>query len=344
MSTLRATDRRWIGLLAALAVLSVCVLAGRAEEAPVLARSRIIITGGGIAFSPRTRSSRATPPRSSKPCSGSGPERQQQRRAGRPGGRVSSRCDSRRRAGGSVARDGGDAHDSSRRPFEIQPLAIAGLHYLRGIRLVSGGTTLLAANPDTVTLEVINQILVSQVTSRALTADEIRDRGIVIDQTNYKVVSFSAAFGFQDRKVNIDFPMILPTRSDTALAPAAPPLQLPTLQPTATPIPSIDLPRLVEAFQTANVSVGGLLLRVEDEDVERAFSIPALSGVIVIPGNIAYLNQFFSILTLVSNAAPGYSNLTAHDVRAEIVLPAGTDTVPGSADDPLRMARLVRRG
>src|SRR6185503_4258124 len=67
-------------------------------------------------------------------------------------------------------------------PFKIQPLAIAGLHYLRGIRLVSGGTTLLAANPDTVTLEVINQILVSQVTSRALTADEIRDRGIVIDQ------------------------------------------------------------------------------------------------------------------------------------------------------------------
>ena len=83
-----------------------------------------------------------------------------------------------------------------------------------------------------------------------------------------------------------------------------------------------------------------MLLKVEDEDIERAFSVPALSGVIVIPGNIAYLNQFFSVLTLVSNAAPGYSNLTAHDVKAEISLPAGADGVAGSGDDPLRMARL----
>ena len=70
--------------------------------------------------------------------------------------------------------------------FRIQPLAIAGLHFLRNIRLVSGGATLLSAQPDAVTIEVIDRILVSQVTSRALSADEIRDRGIVIDQTTIR--------------------------------------------------------------------------------------------------------------------------------------------------------------
>ena len=117
-------------------------------------------------------------------------------------------------------------------------------------------------------------------------------------------------------------------------------MQLPGLQPASVPGPSVDLPRLMEAFQTTNVSISGLLLRIDDEAIERTYQIPPLSGVIVIPGNIAYLNQFFSVMTLVSNAAPGYSNLTVHDVRAEIGLPPGTDTVAGSGDDPLRMARL----
>src|SRR5206468_2284620 len=55
--------------------------------------------------------------------------------------------------------------------------------------------------------------------------------------------------------------------------------------------------------------------------------------------NIAYLNQFFSALVMVSNVAPGTSSLVVHDVTAEIVLPTGTDTVADTGDDPLRMAR-----
>lgn len=329
-------------IFAALVCAATVAVSAQQAPDPVLARSRIIITGGGISVSPAHQ----VVPRN-----------------------VATIVESVLAVPGEEGTNGGsEAHDPAAAfpadailvaeligpslgsavtlttragaPFRIQPLAIPGLHFLRDIRLVSGGTTLLTAHPDTVTLEVIDRVLVSQVTSRALSADEIRDRGIVVDQTNYQIINFSAAFGFQDRAVNIDFPMIVPARGSADLAPAAPPLQLPNLQPSVTPAPAIELPKLVEAFQTANVSVGGLLLKVEDEEIERAFDIPALSGVIVIPGNIAYLNQFFSILTLVSNAAPGHSTLTAHDVTAEITLPAGSDTVPGSGDDPLRMARV----
>ena len=261
-------------ILAALACAAASVvLAAQPAQDPVLARSRIIITGGGISISPAhqvvprnmatiVESVFATPGESTNGSNGNG-DHPDLASAFPPdailvaeliGPSLGSPVTLTTRAG---------------EPFKIQPLAIAGLHFLRGIRLVSGGATLLTAQPDTVTLEVIDRVLVSQVTSRALSADEIRDRGIVIDQTNYQVINFSAAFGFQDRAVNISFPMVVPARGSADLAPAAPPLQLPRLQPSVTPAPSIDLPKLVEAFQTANVSVGGLLLKVEDEDIEH---------------------------------------------------------------------------
>jgi len=97
-------------------------------------------------------------------------------------------------------------------PLAIPPLALTGLYVLDNIRLVSAGRTLLQAVPDAVTIEVIDKVLVSQVTSRPLTAQEIKDKGILVDQTNFKVVNFTAAFGVEGRRVSIDFPMVLPTQ------------------------------------------------------------------------------------------------------------------------------------
>ncbi len=223
----------------------------------------------------------------------------------------------------------------------IPPLALSGLYTVSNIRLVSQGATLIQGSPDATTIEVIDKVIESQVSSRPLTAQEIRDRGIVVDQSNFQVVNFTAAFGFQDRQVNIDFPMIVPTSTAAAAPPPIPPLQLPTLQPATVPTPSSQLPELQLALQTPNVSVSGLLLRVEEGDPDLVgLNIPPIPGVIVIPGNIAYLNQFFSVLLMVSNVAPGNSDLVVRDVTAEIILPPGNDTVPSTGDDPLRMARL----
>jgi hypothetical protein len=55
-------------------------------------------------------------------------------------------------------------------PLAIPPLALAGLYSLSNIRLVAGGETLLEATPDATRIEVIDQVLVSQVTSRPLSA------------------------------------------------------------------------------------------------------------------------------------------------------------------------------
>ncbi len=65
----------------------------------------------------------------------------------------------------------------------------------------------------------------------------------------------------------------------------------------------------------------------------------------VIPGNIGYLNQFFSVQIFTENGAPAGSGLSVFNVQARLNLPPGPDgirstnyTRPG--DDPLRMARV----
>jgi len=223
-------------------------------------------------------------------------------------------------------------------PLAIPALALTGLYVVDNIRLVSGGHTLLQAVPDSVTIEVIDKVLVSQVTSRPLTAQEIKDKGIVVDQTNFKVVNFTAAFGVEGRKVSVDFPMVLPTQRGASAPAAVPALTLPPLQQTTATVSAAQLPQLQLALQVPSVSVSGLLLRVEDQELEDKFLIPSFPAAIIIPGNIAYLNQFFSVLLMVSNVAPGQSSLVVRDIKAEIVLPAGKDTVPDTSDDPLRMA------
>ena len=199
------------------------------------------------------------------------------------------------------------------------------------------GTALVPADA-LVFAQIRGPAFVSQVTSRPLTAQEIKDKGIVVDQTNFKVVNFTAAFGVEGRKVSVDFPMVLPTQRGASAPAAVPALTLPPLQQTTATVSAAQLPQLQLALQVPSVSVSGLLLRVEDQELEDKFLIPSFPAAIIIPGNIAYLNQFFSVLLMVSNVAPGQSSLVVRDIKAEIVLPAGKDTVPDTSDDPLRMA------
>jgi hypothetical protein len=65
----------------------------------------------------------------------------------------------------------------------------------------------------------------------------------------------------------------------------------------------------------------------------------------VIPGNIGYLNQFFSVQIFTENAAPLGSGLSVLNVQAELILPSGPDRIPAAdydhpGDDPLRFASI----
>lgn len=224
-------------------------------------------------------------------------------------------------------------------PFNIPPLTVPGLHTLDNIRLVSNGEVLLRGTPESVTINVIDKLLVTQVTSRPLTAAEIREAGIVFDKSSFQAYNFTAAFAVQGgATVNLSFPVVLPTLQSIAGANVTN-VGLPS-QPTLPSIKTLVPDTLTIQTQVPNLSVVGFTLTVPNLQ-DKTLVVPPIPGVIVIPGNIGFLDQFFSVMLMVSNAAPTGSNLVVSDLTASIVLPPGDDTVVGSADDPLVMANTA---
>ena len=138
--------------------------------------------------------------------------------------------------------------------------------------------------------------------------------------------------------MKIDFPVLVPTKSNADF-PATVPVSLPKLQPAS--LPETDTEGLKLALQSPNLGLSGYSLEIEEPiDSALADLVPPIPGVVIIPGNVAFLNQYFSVLLMTSNVAPGYSDLVVKDLHAEILLPTGNDTVADTGDDPLRMARL----
>ncbi len=219
----------------------------------------------------------------------------------------------------------------------IPPIPLKGLYVVENIRVESGGATILQGEPGSVSIEVIDKVIVSQVTTRALSADEIEEKGIFFDEENYKAVDFTVAIGVEGKKVPITFPVLLPRQADL------PPRQI-TFKPGIGGLPQQKLETVVfqsPALEYTSLGISGFQMDCASEcDPETRKLVAKVPGVILFPGRIAYLNQYFSALLLVSNIAPGTSNLVVRDIQGEILLPGGKDGVVGSQDDPLRMARL----
>src|SRR5687767_5646284 len=103
-------------------------------------------------------------------------------------------------------------------PLRLPPFALPGDYFLDGVRLVKDGATLLDATGSdgrpatTIPIKVINEILVTSVTSRPLSLDEIKEKGIVIDQNNFQTVNFQVAFNIDGQPFTIQLPAALPTR------------------------------------------------------------------------------------------------------------------------------------
>ncbi|MEQ1870490.1 MAG: carboxypeptidase regulatory-like domain-containing protein, partial [Vicinamibacterales bacterium] len=226
-------------------------------------------------------------------------------------------------------------------PFNIPPLGVAGVHTLENIRLESGGEVLMRGVPESTTIEVIEKLLVTQVTARALTAQEIREKGIVFDKSNFQAYNFTAAFAIQDHPVVVNFPVVLPTlqgASDVSVSQVG----LGGIRPPSLPELKTIIPDTLRLqTQIPNLKVVGFTLKVPPI-LGKDFYVPPIPGVVVIPGDIGFLNQFFSVMLMVGNVAPEGSNLTVDQLTGEILLPAGNDTVVGSSDDPLRMAQTAQ--
>ena len=221
----------------------------------------------------------------------------------------------------------------------LPPLRVGGDYTLSNIRVTVGGESVLDVEPSTVTVRVIDQILVTSVKTRPLTLDEIREKGIVLDSDDYLGFEFTMALSLDSKAVNFSFPVVF-NRQGVAIP-------QPLLDPLKTPSRELDLPQL--GGGGGGGSIIATLLDVESPSESGAplttpkgepIRIPSL---LVIPGHVGYLKQFFSAQLFVSNGAPGGSNLIVKDVTGTISLPVGPDGIP-SSDDPLALPEITRNG
>ncbi len=233
------------------------------------------------------------------------------------------------------------------RPLMLPALRVAGEYQLDDVKWVQSGGTVVRATPASVPVKVFDEVLVSRVTSRPLSLEEIRDKGIVIDATNFRVVEFDVTLVLQGKSFAVRMPVVAPrARLATEIIPVA---ELEDRTVEAERI-NDELARSVVLPPEIQAAMPEFTLRpIHFEEVlegegEPKGGIP-ITGLLAIPGNIGFLNQFFSVQLFTENAAPSGSNLAVDQVRATIRLPVGKDGVPARAydqpgDDPLRMARL----
>ncbi|MDH7501179.1 MAG: Ig-like domain-containing protein, partial [Verrucomicrobiota bacterium] len=236
------------------------------------------------------------------------------------------------------------------RPLMLPPLNLAGDYQLDSIRLVdaSSGATRMEGSPGIVPVRVFDEVLISRVTSRPLTYEEIQEKGIVIDESNFRVVEFEVAFVLEGRTIRVSFPVVAPKFTESAeLIPAAE-LEEKLAQAAALNRQIAASTELPPEFEVArlDLQVQGINFQAVDlgADVPLGLSIPPIPALMVIPGNIGFLNQFFSVQVFTENAAPADSGLTVDNITATVHLPPGPDLVRSTnwaepGDDPLRFAR-----
>ncbi|MEO7794145.1 MAG: carboxypeptidase-like regulatory domain-containing protein, partial [Thermoanaerobaculia bacterium] len=201
-------------------------------------------------------------------------------------------------------------------PFRSPRLSLKGQYRLDNIRLVQGGELLAYAEPRSAAI-LVTQILVTRVTSRPLTLDEIRSHGIVVDGTSTRAYNFTFGFGVEGDSFDYNVPVVywypkahfgLPSVTMLTGGGGGSRFRAPQMAPF-----------VLRLRPRAGPQSGGCLNPSGCEEEE----MPPLPGVILFPTDLSLLHQFFSVVLMATNGAPEGDVLSIRDLTAKIRLPAG---------------------
>jgi hypothetical protein len=221
-------------------------------------------------------------------------------------------------------------------PLPIPAMPNTGDHVLQNLRIIditdATNATLAPVNPDSVGITVIDNILVTQVQVTEMTYEQIIQSGINLSNSNYNFYNFTIGLGTSSGAVPIQIPVALPS---TAGQP--PVVGNPTggvgVNGVSVPMPDI-VPVMLEA--------------VDEEGNQAPVEMPGggqvqIPGVVVFPGRIGLLHQFFEAIVIVANGAPNGTPLVVTNLKAKAKLP-DANTPNNPADDPLRIAETQQGG
>gem|GEM_PF-1427618 len=226
--------------------------------------------------------------------------------------------------------NGGTAPITDPLLLPIPALTTAGNYTLSNLRITVNGSPALDVSPSTIPVKVIDQILITSVETRPLTLDEIKAAGVVLDSNDFLGFQFTIGLALESDVASITFPVVF-NRQGVPI----PPLITPPPAPSRVPVPTI-VPVLLGLIGPDGNALSANQIVLPD-GTPAPVKIPS---VLVIPGDVGFLKQFFSAQLFVANGAPGGSGLVVHDVTGTINLPPGADGVFGTADDPLTLPNL----
>ncbi|MHB8217454.1 MAG: carboxypeptidase regulatory-like domain-containing protein [Candidatus Sulfotelmatobacter sp.] len=206
----------------------------------------------------------------------------------------------------------------------------AGNYTLSNLRFMVNGVDVFEPSPNSVIVNVIDQVLVTSVQTQALTLAQIQSMGVVLNSSDYTGFQFTIGLQLSSQVVNFSFPVVFDSQGVPVPQPLMPPA-VPT--PLGVSVPATIVPVLLGP--SGNGGGGGSI------PLPGGGGTVKIPSVLVIPGNVGYLKQFFSAQLYVTNDTPGEANLVVDHISGTINLPPGPDGVVGTADDPLGLPTLV---
>lgn len=207
----------------------------------------------------------------------------------------------------------------------------AGNYTLSNLRFMVNGVDVFEPSPNSVIVNVIDQVLVTSVQTQALTLAQIQSMGVVLNSSDYTGFQFTIGLQLSSQVVNISFPVVFDSQGVPVPQPLMPPA-VPT--PLGVSVPATIVPVLLGPSGNGGGGGGSIPLPGGGGTVK-------IPSVLVIPGNVGYLKQFFSAQLYVTNDTPGEANLIVDNISGTINLPPGPDGVVGTADDPLGLPTLI---
>ena len=192
-------------------------------------------------------------------------------------------------------------------PFSIPGFTSKGTYTLENIQLEKNGKKLVTAEPDQAVIEAMD-IIVTKVESRPLTLEEIREKGIVISEENFSVYNFSVGFVVNSQEVKYEFPIVYSGNNEVYI-------------PTSYSGSGMGLPGGPRVREPVPIRFELPEIEIPGDDIETNETSHPVSGVVIFNNDIAFLNQFFSVMFIVSNQAPEESSLALKNITAKIDLP-----------------------
>ncbi len=212
--------------------------------------------------------------------------------------------------------------------LNVPGLPGAGDYTLADLRLMDGSTTVLQGEPATVAIRCLGEVIISSVTTEPMTKQEILDAGIQLGQGDYEARRFSMTLSLGGKTVDLKIPIAIPIYNGLGSPAGDPPM-----------VGNLELKGLDnDLVPDLTVSVMDILpdasLTLKRPEVAHLLA-HGFKGIVVIPGSIGYLKQFYKTNLVILNVLPDGSPYVVQNLKATLMLPPGADGAVGTPDDPL---------